>query len=307
MNFLPSQQKQSSLLWGFLSNCWLHFRFSGWIVLIVFFPLGGLFFLVRRISSFSLQVVKYINQLTLNDGRLGPVSDMLRSFHDIIVMGILVIIFIVVLIISLGRRLNSFFSTSFKIHSNIEILWIFFPVFILLSLGGPSIFLLYELEDFCETPKFSLGITGYQWYWVYELPNENFLFDEDQRKRSGESEENVSAPLFLSRDIFKKVSNDDREHASEILLRNFIDGLNNLSCSTNVKCRGRQAYRLFLTAGDVIHRWALPRLFLKMDAIPGRLNQTAIFFPSQQVIFFGQCRELCGTNHRFIPIAVELI
>jgi cytochrome c oxidase subunit 2 len=86
------------------------------------------------------------------------------------------------------------------------------------------------------------------------------------------------------------------------------DRLENLSSDNKIKCLGGEPSRLLITAGDVIHCWTIPSLFLKIDAIPGRLNQLSFSFPIKRgEVYFGQCRELCGANHRFIPIRVEIL
>lgn len=206
------------------------------------------------------------------------IRELLTLFHDTIIIRILILIlllvcFLIFLIASLPLTNQNFLN-----HSLIEVWWILIPLFILLFIGGPSVFLLYKIEDFEGNPKLSIKITGYQWYWLYEKQNLETLNEETIR-------------------VYKEINQENEELG--------IDGLRNLSSTQTIFCEGGVLWRFIVTSGDVMHCWALPSLFLKMDAIPGRLNQVRTALPRRKMVFFGQCRELCGVNHSFIPIVVE--
>lgn len=144
---------------------------------------------------------------------------------------------------------------------------------ILIFLGWPRIQLLYNLENSSSENNLTLKVIGHQWYWTYNYRNfENFEFD------------------------------------SFIVLENELNkgGFRLLEVDNNVILPFNNFIRILVISADVLHSWALPSLGLKLDANPGRLNQTFIYslYPGS---FYGQCSELCGVNHRFIPINVEFV
>lgn len=147
------------------------------------------------------------------------------------------------------------------------------PAIILIFLAIPSLRLLY-LTDELINPKITVKVIGHQWYWSYEynlLKNQttfdSFIIQEQDLKPGN----------------FRLLETDHR------LVVPF-----------------KTRIRFLVSSADVIHSWAIPRLLIKLDAIPGRLNQTSskILFPG---VFYGQCSEICGANHSFIPIAIEAI
>jgi cytochrome c oxidase subunit 2 len=157
-----------------------------------------------------------------------------------------------------------------KAVSYYELLWTAFPTVILLRVAGPRICLLYFHEQ-REDPSLNIKCVGHQWYWRYDYSD----FDE------------VSFDSFIV----------PAEELSGGEIR-FLEADIRIVIPTNIKIQ------LFVTREDVIHSWALPVQGMKIDATPGRLNTIRLVFPLAGV-FLGQCRELCGANHRLIPIAVE--
>ena len=161
-------------------------------------------------------------------------------------------------------------------HTLLEVVWTVVPVLILLVIAIPSFRLLY-FADRVEDADLTLKIIGKQWYWTYEYPdNGNFTFDS----------------LMI-----------DEETA-------VAEGMNRLLDVDNpVVLPVDQNIRLIMTSDDVIHNWAMPSLFIKLDAVPGRLNETWTRIPGEYAgtTFYGQCSELCGVNHAYMPIAVKAV
>lgn len=150
----------------------------------------------------------------------------------------------------------------------IEIIWTILPAIILLFIAFPSLRLLYLIDEI-NKPLITLKVIGHQWYWRYEYSNFNSIeFDS-----------------YILKDIasynFRLLETD-----------------NNLVIPINIQTR------MLVTAADVIHAWTIPSLGVKVDATPGRLNQTN-FIINQIRVLFGQCSEICGANHSFIPIILE--
>ncbi|WP_296990873.1 cytochrome c oxidase subunit II, partial [Thalassospira sp. UBA1131] len=161
-------------------------------------------------------------------------------------------------------------------HTLLEVVWTVVPVLILLVIAIPSFRLLY-FADRVEDADMTLKIIGKQWYWTYEYPDHgNFTFDS----------------LMI----------DEETAVSE--------GMNRLLDVDNpVVLPVDQNIRLIMTSDDVIHNWAMPSLFIKLDAVPGRLNETWTRIPGEYAgtTFYGQCSELCGVNHAYMPIAVKAV
>lgn len=161
-------------------------------------------------------------------------------------------------------------------HTLLEVVWTVVPVLILLVIAIPSFRLLYY-ADRVEDADLTLKIIGKQWYWTYEYPdNGNFTFDS----------------LMIDEDTAVA------EGKNRLL---DVDNPVVLPVDTNI--------RLIMTSDDVIHNWAMPSLFIKLDAVPGRLNETWTRIPGEYAgtTFYGQCSELCGVNHAYMPIAVKAV
>jgi len=170
------------------------------------------------------------------------------------------------------------YSGGFNHHTPIEIAWTVTPALILMLIAVPSFALLYSIEEFVE-PSLTVKCTGHQWYWCYEYSN----------CKNADIAEHLDGYKFES----YMVPTDDLEAGSLRLLE--VD--NRLSVPTNAHVQ------ITVTAADVLHCWAVPALGIKVDACPGRLNQTSIFI-KRPGIFYGQCSEICGINHGFMPIVV---
>ena len=159
----------------------------------------------------------------------------------------------------------------------LELIWTITPAFILIAIAFPSFRLLYLLDEVIS-PTITIKVVGHQWFWSYEY--------SDYVNESGESIEFDSYML----------PEDQLELGQQRLLD--VDNKVIVPVDTHI--------RLIVTGADVIHSWAVPSLGIKIDAVPGRLNQTSIL-AERPGLFYGQCSEICGVWHGFMPIAVEAV
>lgn len=177
----------------------------------------------------------------------------------------------------------------------LEIIWTIIPALVLVIIAIPSFSLLYSMDEIVE-PLLTIKIIGHQWYWSYEFINPDYLF-KDILKFQGLSSlskeffQNANNPV-ITYDSYMIASENAPSRAQRLLE---VDNKLYLPIETNV--------RLLITSADVLHSWAVPSLGIKMDACPGRLNQTSVFI-KRPGVFYGQCSEICGVNHGFMPIVV---
>lgn len=177
--------------------------------------------------------------------------------------------------------INNYSSFDFIDHKWLEVGWTLLPVFILISLALPSLELLYYMDSPSSiTPFATLKATGRQWYWSYEIS------------------------------ILKNKSLESYSYDSYMLPSKEVElnsrGYRLLEVDNPIFIPRGEYIRLLVTGGDVIHRFCVPSLGVKVDAVPGRLNQR-YFFPLKLGRYYGQCSEICGVNHRFMPINMEVI
>lgn len=157
----------------------------------------------------------------------------------------------------------------------LEIIWTLVPSLILVFIAIPSFALLYSMDEIIN-PSLTLKVIGYQWYWAYEY-----------------SDYNTKTRNSIAFDSYMIDENDLRKGDLRLLE---VDNEAVLPVNTHI--------RVLLTAGDVLHSWAIPSLGVKTDAVPGRLNQIPMFI-KRQGVYYGQCSELCGVNHGFMPIVIK--
>ena len=213
-------------------------------------------------------------QLDLQD-RASPIIEELTFFHD---YSIVVIVFTVsgVGAIIGGRLLAGTYTHLGLIDAQgLECVWTLVPGVILLQVAIPSLLLLYTLEGGEGGDRLRLKAVGHQWYWRYEYSD--FW-------AGGEPVEFDS--YMLGEDM------------------NPLTRLLDVDCRAVLPCQTR--VRVIVGAADVLHSWAVPALGVKADACPGRLNQLKLA-AHRPGVFHGQCSEICGANHRFMPIVVEFV
>jgi cytochrome c oxidase subunit 2 len=209
-------------------------------------------------------------QLIFTDAS-SPLIEELIFFHDHAII-ILTLIVSLVGYAALSLMFNKFSCRSLVEGQEIETIWTIVPAIILVFLALPSLRLLYLLDEIGEC-RLTVKTIGHQWYWSYEYSD--FL--------------NISFDSYII-PVEELNSGDFR------LLE--VDYRAVLPTHTDI--------RVLVTSADVIHSWTVPSLGVKADAIPGRLNQLR-FFIKHPGVFYGQCSEICGANHSFIPIVVEAI
>nr|YP_009544449.1 cytochrome c oxidase subunit II [Lupocycloporus gracilimanus]AYW03847.1 cytochrome oxidase subunit 2 [Lupocycloporus gracilimanus] len=200
-----------------------------------------------------------------------PLMEQLIFFHDhIMIVLIMIITFVGFMMTSI--LYNSLINRYMLEHQTIELIWTTVPAIILVFIAMPSLRLLYLLDE-VNNPSITLKTIGHQWYWSYEYSD--FL--------------NIEFDSYMT-------PTNDLELSSFRLLD--VDNRTVLPMNTQV--------RMIITAADVIHSWTVPALGVKADAIPGRLNQVS-FMMSRPGLFYGQCSEICGANHSFMPIVIESV
>ena len=208
-----------------------------------------------------------------------PVMERIKSFHDILlILCVVITLFVLVLLLWVMFRYSEKRNpTPSRTTHNVtlELAWTVIPVLILIGIAFPSFRLLY-FADRVEDADMTIKAVGRQWYWSFEYPDHgNFTFD-----------------AFM-------VQEADLQPGQPRLLT--TDNALVLPVDTNI--------RILVTASDVIHNFAMPQFGLKTDAVPGRINETWTYVPAEFAgrTFYGQCSELCGTGHAFMPIMIHMV
>nr|ADW26223.1 cytochrome c oxidase subunit 2 [Conocephalus maculatus] len=201
-----------------------------------------------------------------------PLMEQLTFFHDHALM-ILLIITVLVAYIMTTLFFNKFTHRYLLEGQTIEVIWTILPAVTLIFIALPSLRLLYLLDESMD-PMITVKTVGHQWYWSYEYTDFNQPYEFDS----------YMIPYHeMATDGFRLLDVDNRTV---------------LPMNTQV--------RMLVTAADVLHSWTVPALGVKVDATPGRLNQTN-FFMNRPGLFYGQCSEICGANHSFMPIVIESV
>ncbi len=205
-----------------------------------------------------------------------PVMERIADLHDmLLIMCFAISLFIVALLAYVAVRYNKKTNpVPSKVTHNtpLEIIWTIIPVIILVAISIPSIKLLYYMDKSVDADM-TLKVIGYQWYWGYEYPDNDDIMFESYMLMDDELEEGQLRLLETDNRVVLPVDTD---------------------------------IRILLTSSDVIHAWAVPQLGVKIDAVPGRLNETWLRIDKPGV-YRGQCSELCGVNHGFMPVVIEAV
>ncbi|MDC3040184.1 cytochrome c oxidase subunit II [Candidatus Pelagibacter sp.] len=206
-------------------------------------------------------------------------SDSMRdivNFHDKLLLPIIVAISVFVLFLMayacIRFRASKNPNPSKRTHNvAVEVLWTLIPCLILIVIAVPSFKILYK-QDTIPKADLTIKAIGYQWYWGYEYPDENLIFESYMVE---EKDLKADQPRLLT------VDNEVVVPVGKVV-------------------------KVLITANDVLHAWALPSFGVKRDAVPGRINET--WFKAEKVgTYYGQCSELCGIKHAFMPIAVKVV
>jgi cytochrome c oxidase subunit 2 len=209
--------------------------------------------------------------------QVSPIGEEAAWFHDVVLMPLITAISLVVLalllIVIVFYRRGAHPTPSRNTHNTtLEIVWTLLPVLILVAIAVPSIRLLAHQYN-PPRADLTVKVTGNQWYWTYEYPDMGVQFDsnilpDDQARARGEP---------------RQLAADERL----------------------VVPRGA-VVKVLVTSNDVVHSWGVPAFWVKMDAVPGRINET--WFQAERTgVFYGVCYELCGARHGYMPIAVEVV
>jgi cytochrome c oxidase subunit 2 len=216
------------------------------------------------------------------DWQLGfqdPASDGMRdivNFHNNLLLPIIIAISVFVLFLMVYAcirfRASRNPNPSKTTHNvTVEILWTLIPCLILIVMAVPSFKILYK-QDTIPKADVTVKAIGYQWYWGYEYPDENIIF-ESYMIETKDLKENQPRLLAVDNEVVVPVN---------------------------------KVVKVLITANDVLHAWALPSFGVKRDAVPGRINET--WFKAEKVgTYYGQCSELCGIKHAFMPITVRVV
>jgi len=221
-------------------------------------------------------------QIYFQDAATPVMEGIINLHHDLMFFIVFIFFFVAVV---LGRTLTIFSyqkdrendASRLVVHGTaIEIIWTVVPSLILVVVALPSFALLYSIDEIID-PALTIKVIGYQWYWGYEY---------------NDFETQLGTVKFDS----YMVPEDELLVGTLRLLE--VDNRVVLPLNTHI--------RVLVTAADVLHSWAIPSLGVKLDACPGRLNQTSLFI-HRKGVFFGQCSEICGSGHSNMPIAVEAV
>jgi cytochrome c oxidase subunit 2 len=205
-------------------------------------------------------------------------------FHDYLNFFLVtIVVFVCWFLITLFTNYNNETNKKpykFFTHSNIlEIVWTIIPAVILLLIAVPSFALLYSLDELVD-PTVTVKVIGHQWYWSYEYSDFAYAHKDQS----------------LAFDSYMVATSDLRNNGGFRLLE--VDRKLVLPINTHI--------RVLVTAADVLHSWCVPSFGIKVDACPGRLTQASLFI-KREGVYYGQCSEICGVNHGFMPIAVNAL
>jgi len=212
-------------------------------------------------------------------GFQNPASDGMRdivNFHNNLLLPIIIAISVFVLFLMIYAcvrfRASKNPNPSTTTHNvTVEILWTLIPCLILIVMAVPSFKILYS-QDTIPKADVTIKAVGYQWYWGYEYPDENIIFD---------------SYMIETKDL--------KEGQPRLL-----------AVDNEVIVPVNKVVKVLITANDVLHAWALPSFGVKRDAVPGRINETW-FKADKEGTYYGQCSELCGIKHAFMPITVKVV
>ena len=238
--------------------------------------INKIFLIFTYFSSFSVWSAEIENwQLGFRD----PASPVMQSVDDlhnfVLIMMTLITVFVLLLIfyvvIRFRRSVNPTPSKRSH-HAVLEVLWTAIPVVILIFMAVPSFKLVYQ-QDITPEVDMTIKVIGHQWYWEYQYPDHDNLSFESYLIPEEELE--VGQPRLLT-----------------------VDNHLVLPINKNIQ--------VLITAGDVLHSFAMPSLGVKKDAVPGRLNETWMKI-EKKGMYRGQCSEICGTGHGYMPIVIEAV
>ena len=225
-----------------------------------------------------------------------PIIEGISIFHDdlrIFLTGILFFVRYIryVCLVQFSASNNASGKTHRLLHASVlEVVWTIIPALVLVVIAIPSFSLLYAVDEIVE-PIRTIKVVGHQWYWSYEFLNPTIvsrLYRNESNKFDVEGSGSFDSYLLPEDEL-------DSQDAFKAYRLLSVD--NPLFLPANMHVRA------IVTSTDVLHCWAVPSLGIKLDACPGRLNQTSLFI-KRAGIYYGQCSEICGVNHGFMPVGI---
>jgi len=214
-------------------------------------------------------------QMTFQEA-VSPVMEQINDFHNLLfwiitVITLFVLVLLIYVIVKFNEKANPVPSKTTH-NTFIEVVWTVVPILILVVIAVPSFKLLFYMDKH-HSPDMTLKVKGHQWYWSYEYPDQGGF-------------------TFLS----QMVPEADLKPGQPRLLT--VDNEVVLPIETNI--------RVLQTSADVIHNWAMPSMGLKLDTVPGRMNENWVRI-TKPGVYYGQCSELCGVGHAFMPITIRAV
>nr|UEE83301.1 cytochrome c oxidase subunit II [Petalocephala gongshanensis] len=202
---------------------------------------------------------------------VSPLMEQLISFHDHVMM-VIIFITLIVFYMMFSLFVSQYINRNLLEGQFIEFIWTFLPALMLLFIALPSLRILYLIEE-VNNPLITIKGVGHQWYWSYEYSD------------------------------FSKI---DFDSFMSLYSEGSLDSFRLLDVDNRLVIPFGFQIRFLVSSFDVIHSWTVPCLGLKLDALPGRVNQGLIYL-MRPGLFFGQCSEICGSNHSFMPIVLESV
>jgi cytochrome c oxidase subunit 2 len=242
-------------------------------------------FTVLDINMFEFNIF-YDSPVSRQYGFQDPATPIMEGIidlhHDLMFFLVVVCIFVVwmlarILYFFINRNNEIHVPIRFTHHTTLEVVWTIIPSLILILIAVPSFALLYAMDEVIN-PSITIKTVGHQWYWSYEYSDQGVLA-QDQIL--------FDSYMLLEEDLT-------------------LGYLRLLEVDNRVVLPSKVHVRLLITAADVLHSWAVPSLGIKLDACPGRLNQVGVYI-KRNGTFYGQCSEICGVNHAFMPITVDAV
>jgi cytochrome c oxidase subunit 1 len=228
-------------------------------------------------------------QMTFQDPASAGMEGIIDLHHEVMFYMVVIVTFvfwvIIRIVVLFSAPVGSLPYSTLTHHEGLEWAWTLLPTLILCAIAGPSFALLYSIDELSQ-PDVTIKVIGHQWHWSYEYPD--FFTKEG---------------LFLKPGSFPRFGFNATLIQEEDLQ---LGTLRLLETSSRLMLPARVHIRILVTSADVLHSWAIPSLGIKVDACPGRLNRVPVYI-KREGTFYGQCSELCGVNHGFMPIVIETV
>ena len=227
-----------------------------------------------------------------------PISEgIINLHHDVMaillfVLGVVsIIMFVAIYSFNAATYKPTLYYTGITHNTQVEFVWTLIPCLILLLIAAPSFKLIFSLDDVLA-PQMTVKVMGHQWYWTYEYSN---IADDNTPLTDSLTQQPkiFDSYMIKEEDLVSKAANISDLRILRLLE---VDQRLVLPWGKNI--------RFLISSADVLHSWSIPSIGVKMDACPGRLNQVNLFL-NRPGVFYGQCSEICGVNHAFMPICIE--